>query len=237
MEKGMNDEKEVEKIARKLRGMFPIATITEQGQYDKAEKAIIEALLSHGKSCYEKGVQEAKKKVCGPKYSYVCQVEAQQEEITRLKERLSEQEKRAFEYHTEWESACLRERGRIEDVKDLERRVAEETLKRELAEKNAEGVATVWKSRLTEAEKKLADYENRIIPAWKQEECEWNDRLANSWEKRTVEELTKFMHLNVHGTTDNEDKELATALIKFMEDRGLTMTGPIFVNQAPPRRN
>ena len=42
-----------------------------------------------------------------------------------LESRLAEQEKRAFEYHAEWESACLRERGRIEDVKDLESRLKE----------------------------------------------------------------------------------------------------------------
>jgi flagellar biosynthesis chaperone FliJ len=36
-----------------------------------------------------------------------------------LEAQLEEQSKRAFEYHFEWESACNRERGRIEDVKDL----------------------------------------------------------------------------------------------------------------------
>jgi flagellar biosynthesis chaperone FliJ len=36
-----------------------------------------------------------------------------------LTAQLEEQSKRAFEYHAEWESACNRERGRIEDVKDL----------------------------------------------------------------------------------------------------------------------
>ncbi|OQA56522.1 MAG: hypothetical protein BWY42_00941 [Candidatus Omnitrophica bacterium ADurb.Bin277] len=48
-----------------------------------------------------------------------------------LQEKLAELEKRAFEYHFEWESACLRERGRIDDVKNLEEklRVAREALK------------------------------------------------------------------------------------------------------------
>lgn len=47
------------------------------------------------------------------------------EQIKSLESRLAEQEKRAFEYHAEWESACLRERGRIEDVKDLESRLTQ----------------------------------------------------------------------------------------------------------------
>ena len=46
---------------------------------------------------------------------------------------------------------------------------------------------------------------------------EAEDRLANSWEKRTVEEIDEFMHqFSGYGSSDSE---VATALVKFLEEK------------------
>ena len=130
-ESKMNDEKEVQQVCAEL-GMHMAW---------RMECPACEILTSYGKAMLEKGqhdgIKIAQRKFkngqgdfhvshyCITKEQYWNDLKLKDEEITRLKERLSEQEKRAFEYHAEWESACLRERGRIEDVKDLESRLKE----------------------------------------------------------------------------------------------------------------
>jgi len=56
-----------------------------------------------------------------------------------------------------------------------------------------------------------------MVTSYKRWLSEAEDRLANSWEKRTVEEIDEFMHqFSGYGSSDSE---VATALVKFLEEK------------------
>ena len=99
--------------------------------------------------------------------------------IKSLESRLAEQEKRAFEYHTEWESACLRERGRIEDVKDLESRLKVcmkyrmDTLKKRFALRRE---VNDLEQRLSQAEAENVKLRDALRPFANMSECIENDK-------------------------------------------------------------
>jgi len=215
----MENEKEVEMLA--VETAKRIIYHREQSTLSKtqAEVIISEALLSHGKSCYERGMAQVPKNTMEYAKLAEANMACKDEEITRLKERVAELEKRAFEYHTEWESACYRERGRIEDVKDLEAKL-----------KEAEAELILLKSFLNDSEgyKKLQVAERRVSGyefRWKKMHErieELQDRLANSWEKRTVESLSNLIDAcrkNYGQREQSFEDYVASCLVKFLEQK------------------
>lgn len=196
----MNDEKE---------GELAKETFLKLGWdiYDERDVEVLsEAFKSHGKSCYERGRKTIEKELMcelrDPNGTIWECATTLQKENDRLKERVAELE------------------GKLQEASDLHWK--------NLATYNTKGLEWEKKFIALEAKLKEAENQNTILHSQLNAEADFQalfrdenqslkNRLANSWEKRTVEEIDEFMHqFSGYGSSDSE---VATALVKFLEEK------------------
>jgi hypothetical protein len=115
----------IEQVAKKLVSVLPEEGGCKEGMFHdvlEALRTLAEETREQCKVAFERGRYHKVKE--GIHFNHGC--------ISKLEHEIevSELAERAREYKFEWESACLRERGRIEDVKWLEEEIP--ALKKEL---------------------------------------------------------------------------------------------------------